>query len=220
MNLPASYEPSFSLSGDGYEGSLPKCADESPLDNGLSLDLELKRVRVVAGADLIYRTVIDAARLDNPGGACGQQLVITTLKERVVAPLGARWHVRQRTKLTAGDLALSTLVISDDHAKPMLISVVGARPVNFDTELSKELTLSVAPAPVCSWGPGESQLGTATLHLSGAANCTVDSNATRCCELWQDSYQVRMHSVALDLHTPSRSVVNFSIIAPGVLQSL
>ncbi|MEO8905543.1 MAG: hypothetical protein ABI488_23750 [Polyangiaceae bacterium] len=182
--------------------------------------LKIERTLVVGDAGQIFRTVIDAARLDRHDGICGESVVFTALKERVVAAPGVIWKLTQRTRLTEDGQSLSTLTINDNGGKPLFVSMVGASPTLFDAELLKDLTLAVPSAPVCNWGTGEDALGTASLRGTGDGACDIDSNATRCCRLWGGEYQVRVHSVAFNRNAPSRSTVNLSILAPGMLKSI
>ena len=79
---------------------------------------------------------------------------LRSLKEALNAPSGAIWTVKQETTIADGDCTVVTLAIEDQNDRPLLMSMIGARPDSFNSELLQGLDLSVEPTAVCQWKKG------------------------------------------------------------------
>jgi hypothetical protein len=201
----------------------PKHAISGAFERGIAAGIrlhELVRAEAVPEAQGIYRTVVDAYRIRDKKRECGVRLSLRSLKEALNAPSGAIWTVKQETTITDDDWTVVTLAIEDQNDRPLLMSMIGARPDSFNSELLRGHNLSVETTAVCQWKKGKDPLGTVTLARAGDSPRSVDSNATRCCSFWGDSYQLRAHSVVRHSADPAKSRVNLTILGEGSLGPL
>lgn len=184
-----------------YEGSLPKCAaadigdalDGRGFSFPVRVELVQEKIYPMNGADQL-ETWVHLAKTD-ASPECGLLANFRSLSERPHVEAGMRLRFSARAVGDSQTDLRRVDAISSDRGDILYALTQSVAPASFERELGDLLPgLSIATEgqALCKdTGGGE---GLRVLLKGGDDSCSVDSQTSRCCELFGKDYEVEMLS--------------------------
>jgi hypothetical protein len=175
-------------------GSYPKCPAFQPVGDGFKIKFRTETVSVSEATDVRTTTTTLDGVVTDQEPPCGQRVAVRIPYGAEGGGSGATLNIRpgdvfvmsHRLTLVTDFENLSTDVVLSENGRPLLVTIVGARPGFFDSDLLTGIELKVPRENICRGG--------AEAHFSlstGAEECWVNSRSQRCCTLWGRNYVVQ-----------------------------